>query len=86
MDLRLKGYLLVTRIKKKQEERERNDALDNKVEYAFCYREAAHFKNLSRSCQKVRAVRIIEASWFALSFKSVEPVFYSQFSLVPSFP
>lgn len=39
-DLRLKGYLLVTRMKKKkkQEERERNDALDNTVEYAFCYR------------------------------------------------
>lgn len=37
-DLGLKGYLLVTGMKKKRQGRERNGALDNKVENTLCYR------------------------------------------------
>lgn len=38
-DLGLKGYLLVTGMKKKKRQgRERNGALDNKVENTLCYR------------------------------------------------
>lgn len=35
-DLGLKGYLLVTRMKKIKRGTQRNGALDKKVEYTFC--------------------------------------------------